>query len=204
MGAMLAFVKEWPKTTLTSAVYMTLLLVLFVLPQNAALFLIWVHTPIYLLHEFEEYIFPGGFLAFFNTKVLGLEDPEIPLDVRRSFWINVPLIFVAYPVSAILATEFGVAWGIWTAYFSVANALSHVIMAFKFKYNPGLWVSLFVNIPVGAFTIWYFAAHQLISLNAHIIGLLIGLGAQAALMIYGFAILKPSIPLTLRVRGDRS
>jgi hypothetical protein len=198
---MVPLVREWPKTTITSAVYMTVLLLLFVLRQDFPLFLIWIHTPIYFLHEFEEYILPGGFLAFFNTKVLGSKDPEIPLDVTRSFWINVPLIFVAYPFSAILATWLGLDWGIWVAYFSVANALSHVVMFFQHRYNPGFFVSLFVNIPVGVFTIWYFVAHQLISVQAHIIGLVIGLGAQATLMIYGFAILKPSIPSSLRVHG---
>jgi len=196
-----SYFKEWPKTTLTSSVYMAILLLLFVMRQDFPLFLIWLHTPIYFLHEFEEYILPGGFLAFFNTKVLGSKNPEIPLDVRRSFWINVPLVFVAYPLSAILATRFGLAWGIWTAYFSVANALSHVVMYFQQRYNPGLIVSLLVNIPIGVFTIWYFVSRHLISVQAHVIGLLIGLGAQAALMIYGFGILKPSIPISLRVRA---
>jgi hypothetical protein len=197
---MAPYFREWPKTTITSSVYMAVLLLLFVMKQDFPLFLIWLHTPIYFLHEFEEYILPGGFLKFFNTKVLGSKDPEIPLDVKRSFWINVPLIFVAYPLSAVLATELGLAWGIWTAYFSVANALSHVVMFFQHRYNPGLVVSLLVNIPVGVFTIWYFISHQLITVQAHVIGLLIGLGAQAALMIYGFAILKPSIPSSLRAR----
>jgi hypothetical protein len=84
----------------------------------------------------------------------------------------------------------------------VANALSHVVMFFPHRYNPGLIVRVLVNIPVGVFTIWYFLSHHLISVQAHIIGLLIGLGAQAALMIYGFAILKPSIPSSVRA-GDR-
>jgi hypothetical protein len=189
---------EWSKTTITSSVYMTLLLVLFVMKQDFPLFLLWLHTPIYFLHEFEEYILPGGFLTFFNTKILGSKDAENPLDVKRSFWINVPLIFFAYPLSAILATKLGLGWGIWVAYFSVANALSHVVMFFQHRYNPGLIVSVLVNIPVGVFTIWYFFAHHLITVPAHIIGLLIGLSAQAALMIYGFAILKPSIPTSLR------
>jgi hypothetical protein len=188
------WIENWSKATLTSAIFVTMLLSLFVMKQNFALFLIWVHFPVYLLHQFEEYISPGGFLAFFNTKILGSRDPEFPLDKRRSFWINVPLIFVAFPVSAILATEFGLSFGIWLAYFSVANAFSHVVMFFQHRYNPGFWVSVLVNIPVGVFTIWYFASHALISIYAHAAGLLIGLAVQGVLMAYGFAILKPKIP----------
>lgn len=196
-----SYFREWPKTTITSALYTMVLLLLFVMKQDFPLFLIWLHTPVYFLHEFEEYILPGGFLAFFNTKVLGSKNPEIALDVKRSFWINVPLIFVAYPLSAILATECGIAWGIWVAYFLVADALSHVVMFFQHRYNPGLVVSLLVNIPVGVITIWYFPSRHLISVQAHVVGLLIGLGAQAALIIYGLAMLKPSIPNSLRVRN---
>ena len=177
-----AVIKNWPKTTLTSAVYLTILLILFVMKQNFALFLIWVQLPVYFFHEFEEYILPGGFLAFFNTKILGSKNPEFPLDEKRSFWINVPIIFIAFPISAILATQFSLSFGIWTVYFSVFNSFSHVVMFFKHRYNPGFWVSLLINIPVGVFTIWYFASHQLIPVSAHIVGLLIGLAVQGGLI----------------------
>lgn len=187
------YIENWSKTTLTSAVFVTIHLALFVMRQNFALFLIWIQLPVYFLHEFEEYILPGGFLAFFNTKILGSRDPAMPLDEVSSFWINVPIVFIAFPVSAILATAFGLGFGIWLAYFSIANSFSHVVMFFMYRYNPGFWVSLLVNIPVGVFTIGYFAAHGLVPVGAHVAGLLIGLGVQAGLMVYGFAILKPSI-----------
>jgi len=64
-------IKSWPISTPFLAVYLTILLVLFVMKQNFALFLIWIQTPVYFLHQFEEYILPGGFITFFNTKVLG-------------------------------------------------------------------------------------------------------------------------------------
>ena len=192
MKTMEWFTKNWFKSTLFLAVYTTLLLVLFVMRQNFALFLIWVQLPVYFLHQFEEYISPGGFLAFFNTNMLGSKNPELPLDEKSSFWINVPIIFIAFPVSSMLAMLFGFSFGIWCAYFSVINAFSHVGMFFKYRYNPGFWVSLLVNIPVGLFTIWYFASHQLIPVSAQIIGLLIGLAIQGLIMIYGLKILKPA------------
>jgi hypothetical protein len=187
------FIKNWPNSTPFLAVYLTVLLVLFVMERNFALFLIWLQLPIYFFHEFEEYILPGGFLAFFNTKMLGSPKPEFPLDEVGSFWINVPIIFIAFPLSAILATQFGLIFGIWTAYFSVINSVAHVVMFIKHRYNPGFIVSLLINIPIGIFTIWYFAAHHLISVSAHITGLLIGLAVQGAIMFYGFKILKPQI-----------
>ena len=115
------------------------------------------------------------------------------MEEKVSFWINMPIIFVAFPVSAILAGQFGLSAGIWTAYFSIINAASHVGMFLKHRYNPGFWVSLLINIPVGIYTIYYFASHQIIPVSAHITGLLIALAVQGSVMIYGFKVLKPRI-----------
>jgi len=185
--------RNWSKSTIFLAIYMTIPLVLFVMKENFVLFLIWIQIPCYFLHQFEEYILPGGFITFFNKKVLRSKQADFPIGEKESFWINIPIIYIAFPLSAILATQFGVAFGIWIAYFSVINAASHVGMVFKHKYNPGFWVSLLINIPVGIFTIWYFASNQIIPVSAHIIGLLIGVAVQGTVMFYGFKVLKPKV-----------
>ena len=66
-------------------------------------------------------------------------------------------------------------------------------MFFWFKYNPGLIVSLFLNIPIGVYTIYYFTSHNLASVDVNLVSLAIGLLIQASLMVYGFRILKPKI-----------
>ncbi|MGR3291037.1 MAG: HXXEE domain-containing protein [Paracoccaceae bacterium] len=185
--------KNWPNTTVFLAIYVTVLLVLFLFESNFALFLIWIQTPVYFLHQFEEYVFPGGFKKFFNTSVLGSDDPDFPMTDAFSMWINVPLIFIAFPVSAILAGQMDISISIWTAYFSIVNALSHLGMFAIHRYNPGFVVSLLVNIPVGLYTVGYFISHDIISLNSHIIGFTIAVSIQAALLVYGFAILKTKI-----------
>ena len=186
-------IKNWYKSTIFLAVYLTITLALFIMRQNYALFLIWIQTPVYFLHQFEEYVLPGGFMAFFNTKMLGSKNPDLPLDEKMSFWINGSIIFIAFPISAVLATLFDLPFGIWAAYFSVVNAASHVAMFFKHRYNPGFVVSFLVNIPVGVYTIWYFASNRIIPVSAHMIGLLIAIAVQGVVMFYGFKILKPQI-----------
>lgn len=187
------FIENWSKLTLFLAVYVTILLVLFVMKQDFALFLIWIQMPIYFIHQFEEYVLPGGFIAFFNTKLLGSTKTDFPLDKKKAFWINVPIVFICFPISAIFATQFDLSFGIWTAYFSIVNGIVHVGSFPKHRYNPGFLASLLLNIPVGAFTIYYFASHQIISLNAHIIGLFIALTVHGLLVFYGFKILKPQV-----------
>ncbi|NRB63778.1 MAG: HXXEE domain-containing protein [Saprospiraceae bacterium] len=184
---------NWYKSTLFLAVYLLVFLILFVLKTDFALFLIWLQFVVYLIHQFEEYILPGGFVAFFNKNLLQSKIADYPLDKKASFWINIPIIFIAFPLSAILAGTLDIAIGIWTAYFSVINAASHVGMSFKYKYNPGLLVSMFLNIPVGLYTIYFFASENLISFQHQLIGCGIGLLTQAAVMIYGFRVLKPKV-----------
>ncbi len=186
-------IENWSKSTIFLALYMFILLFCYVLQEDVPLFLIWLQIPIYFLHQFEEYVLPGGFMLHFNKKVLGSSDGEYPLNKKASFWINIPIIFIAFPLSAILSGFVDYSIGIWIAYFSIINALSHVGMFIKQKYNPGFIVSLFLNIPVGVFTIYYFISNDIISWGSHLIGLLIGILVQVSLMIYGFKFLKPKI-----------
>ena len=54
-------------------------------------------------------------------------------------------------------------------------------------------MSVLLNIPVGAYVIYYFASHHTVSTQAQITGLAIGLLGQVLLMAWGFKILKPQI-----------
>ena len=131
---MMSWIEEhWPKSTIFLAVYSTILIFLFVLKIDIALFLIWIQLPVYWLHQFEEYVFPGGFIETFNRQILGSNEKEWPMSKRASFWINIPIIYIAFPLSAIMAGTIDISIGIWTAYFSILNATSHVGMFVKKK-----------------------------------------------------------------------
>ena len=184
---------NWYKSTPFIALYTFLILIIQVLQNDVALFLIWMQFVLYLMHQFEEYILPGGFVAFFNKYVLGSKKASFPLNDKASFWINILIIFIAFPLSAVLAQYIDLSLGIWMAYFSILNALSHVGMFFKHGYNPGLVVSLLLNIPFGIYTIYYCHVNLLLDLNEQLIGFGIGVFIQAAVMCYGFKILKPKV-----------
>ena len=62
---------NWYRTTPFLAMYTLAFLLLFLWDTNFPLFLIWGQFVIYLLHQFEEYVLPGGFVAFFNKNVIG-------------------------------------------------------------------------------------------------------------------------------------
>ena len=184
---------NWYKSTLPLAVGALIFLLVFDVQSNWPLFLIGIQCVVYFLHQFEEYIYPGGFIRFFNNKPLQSTRDNYPLNEKASFWINIPIIFIAYPLSAILSGHYHISIGIWLAYFSIINALSHVAMFFKFGYNPGLIVSIFLNIPVGVYTVYYFHSHELVTFTEQAIGFGIGIIIQASIMYYGFKVLKPKV-----------
>ena len=187
--------ENWMKATPFLAFYTFILVFLYVKDANYPLYLIWLQGIIYWVHEFEEYIFPGGFLEFFNKNPLGSNQAEYPLTKIGSFWINIPLVYIAMPFSAILAHFCGIKWGLWTAYFSFLNAFAHVMMFFVFgrKYNPGLIVSILLNIPVAIYMSWYFWSNNLITVQTNVISIIVAVLAQASMMIYGFAYLVPKM-----------
>ena len=184
---------NWMKATPFLAFYSFILIWLYVRDSNYALYLIWLQTIIYWCHEFEEYILPGGFLDFFNRNMMRSTRGDEPLNKVGSFWINIPLVYIAMPLSGLLAHFWGLEWGLWTAYFSFLNAFSHVVMFFVFgrKYNPGLVVSILLNIPVAIYMVWYFFTNLQFSTTVHIVSIIVGIIAQISMMIYGFGVLVP-------------
>ena len=185
---------HWMKATPFLAFYSFIFISLYVNDKN--LYFIWLQTIIYWIHEFEEYIFPGGFLDFFNKHMMGSDGGEFPLSKVGSFWINIPLVYISMPFAAVLAHFFGIEYGLWAAYFSILNASSHVVMffIFGFKYNPGLVASIFLNIPFGIYAIYLIG--PFLSLKANILSIIFGIIAQISMMIYGFGFLKPLVKKT--------
>jgi hypothetical protein len=72
-------------------------------------------------------------------------------------------------------------------YFTIFAGVSHIAMAIKARkrYNPGLIVSLVLNIPAGSAVVWYLYTAGILAspfVNIHI---LIGLGLNLLLPVIG-------------------
>ena len=183
--------KDWAKTGLIVSVFLFVFLFIFVKERDFILFLLLVQTPLYMLHEAEEYIFPGGFGKFFNMDILGLDTEDEPINENFIFYVNVILIWIVLPVFGLLALK-DYQYGLWILYFSFFAGVAHIALGVKAKklYNPGLVVSLVLNIPVGIWSIRYLVNQQIISnafLNSH---LAIGLGVNLVLPVVGVILYK--------------
>jgi len=148
------FKKNWAKIGFILAIYLFTLLIFVVRQCNFVLFVLLLHTPVYMLHQTEEYVFPGGFREFFITKIYGLSRDAKVLSDDFIFYLNVILIWIILPTFAILST-IDYAYGLWIPYFSLFAGVAHVALSIKARtmYNPGLVVSLVLNIPIGLWSI---------------------------------------------------
>ena len=178
--------KEWAKVGLILSIYIFVMLFVFVRKYDFVLFILLLQTPLYMLHQTEEYIFPGGFGKFFNTKIFNLATEDKPLDENFIFYVNVILIWIALPVFGLLST-LNYSFGLWLPYFSLFAGVAHIALALKARklYNPGLLMSLFINIPVGLWSILYIMRQGLIVnffLNVYFV---IGLAINLVLPIMG-------------------
>ena len=148
--------KEWVKVGLILSIYLFVMLIVFVRKYDFVVFILLLQTPLYMIHQTEEYIFPGGFGKFFNTKIFNLLTEDKPLDDNFIFYVNVILIWIALPAFGLLST-LNYSFGLWLPYFSFFAGVAHIALAIKARklYNPGLLVSLFINIPVGLWSVLY-------------------------------------------------
>ena len=183
--------KEWAKVGVILSIYLFVMLFVFVRKSDFVVFVLLLQTPLYMLHQTEEYIFPGGFGKFFNTKIFNLETENEPLDETFIFYVNVIVVWMVLPIFGLLSS-INYEYGLWLPYFSFFAGIAHVVLALKARkrYNPGLIVSLFINIPVGLWSILYLMGQGLIEnffLNIHFV---IGLAVNAILPIMGTVLLR--------------
>lgn len=116
-----------------------------------------------LLHQFEEYGFPGGEPMIMNLALQGSDIPDrYPLNQFSAMFTNVFFTYVIYLLPILLPD---VIWlGIAPMLMGMMQFMVHGIMTnikMKTLYNPGLGAVVFLHIPVGVTYIRHITANQL-------------------------------------------
>ena len=146
------FHREWMRAGLVVAVFLLVYLTVLVAPTNLVLYTMLLCAPLYMLHETEEYLFPGGFVEFANRD-LYKQDPESGmLDENLVYWINMSYIWLPLPICGLLAT-YDLRLAAWMPYFFIFQAVVHVGLSIAARrwYNPGLATACFLHVP---FAVW--------------------------------------------------
>ncbi len=186
--------REWAKVGFIVALFLFPVLIIGVMPHDYILFILLLQTPLYMLHETEEWVFSEGFGTFFNHYIFKLPDSANPLDENFVFWVNIGLVWLALPIFGLLAS-INYVYGLWIPYFVIIAGVYHIgiaIKAHKF-YNPGLIVSLILNIPVGSWTVYELVNRGLLDSYVFNVHALIGLSVNLTLPIMGYFAYKKGL-----------
>lgn len=112
-----------------------------------------------LIHQFEEYHFPGYFPGQFNGGIFKSGKPDrYPLNTNSALVINTAIAYPFYLLPVLMPKQ---AWlGLAPVLFGFAQALGHGIVfprIAKARYSPGFLASLLLHVPIG---IAYIRAQQ--------------------------------------------
>jgi hypothetical protein len=137
-----------------------------------------------LVHQFEEYRFPGGFPNIMNTAAHNSATPDrYPLNADSAMWTNVLSTYGLY-LPVIFYPE--VAWfGLASVLFGFGQVGIHgIMMNMKLVtiYNPGLTSVVLGFVPVGMKYIRYMQENGLLSTRDWVLGV-IGAGAVGYILL---------------------
>lgn len=142
--------QHWVPIALCLAIGLMLLLPILAMQWNPAWLLTYVLLPVYMFHQVEEHT-GDRFRRFVNGKLFGGVEALTPLAV---LWINLPGVW-GLGLACIYAASFaGIGWGLGIVYLVLVNAVMHIVAAIAWReYNPGLWTTLILFVPLGVFTL---------------------------------------------------
>jgi Protein of unknown function with HXXEE motif len=129
---------------------------------------------VYMLHQIEEHLWPGGFRQFTNAHVFESGSDDWPVDAGGVALVNIGYVWLPIAVAVIFPQTLrwlGLAW----IAFTLVNAIIHIATSIRCRgYNPGVVTSIVLFLP---FTIWVLA-HEASRglLSTAEIGLLVLLG----------------------------
>ncbi|ERM20001.1 HXXEE domain-containing protein [Brevibacillus laterosporus] len=154
--------------------------------------ILWVSFVAILLHQFEEYRWPGYFGGLFNVLIFKSEYPQrYPLNPQSAMIINLVIAYVFYLLPVLFPD---VIWlGLAPILMGFFQFIWHGIFANikgKTLYNPGLFAVIFLHIPVGCWYIDHIVSHSLVTTVDWVAGTIYFIVAVYVLIIKGNMWLK--------------
>jgi hypothetical protein len=149
--------------------------------------ILWLSFVAILVHQFEEYRWPGYFPGIFNIVIFKSAIPDrYPLNSQSAMVINLLIAYVFYLVPVFFID---LIWlGLAPIFMGFFQFIWHGVFAnrkAKTMYNPGLFAVLFLHIPIGCWYINYILSHSLATASDWILGIAYFIVATYILIIKG-------------------
>lgn len=137
-----------------------------------------------LVHQFEEYGFPGGEPAIMNKVLRGSDIPDrYPLNQFSAMLTNVLITYIFYVLPIIFPN---VLWlGIAPILMGMAQFMVHGIatnVKMKSIYNPGLGAVVFMHIPIGIYYLNYIISNNLVKHTDFIFAIIYALSVMVVVV----------------------
>jgi len=140
------FIDNWARVSLPAAIVLFLISPFVYEGIGLSAFLVFLTLPFYMLHQYEEHA-SGQFKAFVNNMVG--KGQEVLTD-KAIFRINVLLVWLSAILVLYLCVYVNIIWGLFAGYMLAVNGLVHTVTSIRLRrYNPGLWTSVLVFLPLG-------------------------------------------------------
>jgi len=109
-----------------------------------------------MLHQIEEYLFPGGFLRWFNRDVFRSDSDRSPISAKVAIFINLGLGWPLYAAVGFVGLE-----NTWLSMPAMGilfvNAWFHIALSLSTnRYSPGTFTSIMVLLPLSLYTFYYY------------------------------------------------
>lgn len=178
--------RHWYNIGLAVAAAAAVVLAIFWKDMSVLLRLNTISFIAMLVHQFEEYGFPGGEPMIMNRALQGSDIPDrYPLNQFSAMFTNVFFAYVIYLLPIIFPN---VIWlGIAPMLMGMMQFMIHGIMTnikMKSIYNPGLGAVVFLHIPVGVYYIYYITTNGLASGGTWTIGIIYNIAATGFVLGY--------------------
>jgi hypothetical protein len=145
------FIDNWAKASLPLAIVLFLISPFIYQGIGLAAFLVFLTLPFYMLHQYEEHA-RGQFKAFVNNTIG--RGREVLTD-KAIFRVNVLGVWLGTLVVLYLCVYVSIVWGLLAGYLVALNGIGHTFTSIRMRrYNPGLWTSVFVFLPLGIYIIY--------------------------------------------------
>jgi hypothetical protein len=118
---------------------------------------------IYMVHQIEEHLWPGGFRQFTNAHVFKSGDDNWPVGIGGVALVNIGYVWVPLGLAALYPAALrwvGLGWiGL-----TLINALTHIVSTIRLRiYNPGLVTAIVLFLPFTIFVLAREAARGTLS-----------------------------------------
>ncbi|MDQ8729513.1 HXXEE domain-containing protein [Bradyrhizobium sp. LHD-71] len=172
---------NWMYAGLIAGLFLLALVPLLAANWSLALLLIYLHGPVYMLHQVEEHA-GDRFRRFVNQQIgHGRE----ALTTTAVVWVNIAGVWGVNLAALYLARFVELGLGLIAVYLMLVNALTHVAAsALLRRYNPGLGSAVVLFFPLTIWTLWVLSHDPTVNARDHVIGLAVAVLFHAALLVY--------------------